>query len=404
MSSINNPELFKKVLASEKKLEEWIEEQQYVGWDPYDGLYSEFLDKHVHNIYLQILLVQLSRISPINFRPLLKIKKDVDLKGISLILLAYANMYKATGKTVYLERCAKLKDMIIERSLINICGYHCWSSHYYVYVGADKSKMLPDVPDVIGTINCMKGLAAYYQIQPDNDVKDVIQSTYQFFKDTIRTTESGITYVLYNPVTLHKIVPNATMEMLDALSCCFPIVHDEEMRILAQKCLVSMFPLQKEDGTWEYAYYHDGHEYHQLDFHQGYMIDGLLGFKKYVDNDEIKERLEVSLKKAADAYMQQFPDMKRSYYRKPKFWPIETHNQSQGIITFAALFQEYREERYLEYLENIMEWTIDNLQLKSGTYVYQKGKIITNKIAYMRWTQGWMLVALSQALLLNQQM
>lgn len=388
------PELYMKSVSSEKKLEAWIENEMYVGWDPYDGLYSDFLDRHVHNIYLQILLVQLSRVSPINFRPLLGIKKDIDLKGISLILLAYSNLYKATGDESYLKRASVLKDMVIERSLISIYGYHCWSSHYYVYVGADKSKMLPDVPDVIGTINCIKGLAAYYLICPDEEVKDVLRSTYAFFKKNIVTSEKGVTYVLYNPVTLHKIVPNATAEMLDALSCSFPIVFDEEMRALAQKCLVSMFPLQKNDGTWEYAYYHDGHEYHQLDFHQGYMIDGLLGFRMYADAD-ISTQLDVSLQKAVEAYMQQFPDMMRCYYRKPKFYPIDTHNQSQGIITFAALYRKFGGKCYLEYVENILEWTLDSLQLKSGTFVYQKGRVITNKIPYMRWTQGWMMVALS---------
>ena len=390
-----NQALYNKAIASEKKLEAWIENEKYVGWDPYDGLYSDFLDKHVHNIYLQILLVQLSRVSPVNFRPLLGIKKDIDLKGISLLLLAYSNLYSVTKDKSYLERAEVLKDMVIERSLKHLYGYHCWSSHYYVYVGADKSKMLPDVPDVIGTINCIKGLSSFYQIHPDDEVKEVLNSTYQFFKENIVTSEKGITYVLYNPVTLHKIVPNATAEMLDALAYSFPITYDEEMRSLAQKCLESLFPLQKEDGTWEYAYYHDGHEYHQLDFHQGYMIDGLLGFRKYAD-PEISETLELSLQKAINAYMQQFPDMMRCYYRKPKFYPIETHNQSQGIITFSALYREYGDERYLQYLEKILEWTVDNLQLKSGTFVYQKGRIITNKIAYMRWTQAWMMVGLSQ--------
>ena len=393
-----NVELYSKTLESETKLEGWIENEYYKGWDPYDGLYSNFLNKHVKNIYLQILLVQLSRVSPINFRPLLGIKKDIDLKGISLILLAYSNLYQATHDASYLKRAEVLKDMILARSLKSHYGYHCWSSHYYTYVGVDKSKMLPNVPDVIGTINCIKGLSAYYHIHPDDEVKEILRSTYDFFKKNIVTSEAGITYVLYNPVTLHKIVPNATAEMLDALSCSFPIIPDEEMRVLAQNCLVSMFDLQKKDGTWKYAYYHDGHEYQQLDFHQGYMIDGWLGFRKYVDAD-YADTLEKSLQKAISAYMQQFPDMRRCYYRKPKFYPIETHNQSQGIITFAALYREYGNDIYLQYLEKILDWTIDNLQLKNGTFIYQKGRIIVNRIPYMRWTQAWMLVALSQVVL-----
>lgn len=71
------------------KLIQWIERSEYKGYDIYDGLNSPILDR-VSNKYLRIAALQLNKFSPINFRPLLKIRKDFSPKGMALFLQAYS--------------------------------------------------------------------------------------------------------------------------------------------------------------------------------------------------------------------------------------------------------------------------------------------------------------------------
>ena len=85
-----------------------------------------------------------------------------------------------------------------------------------------------------------------------------------------------------------------------------------------------------------------------------------------------------------------------SYWRIPKKWPVDIHNQSQGIITFS-MFEDY-DPGYLGFAEKIAMWTIKNMQDANGRFYYQKWPFVINKIDYMRWNQGWMFLALTKLL------
>jgi len=75
-----------------------------------------------------------------------------------------------------------------------------------------------------------------------------------------------------------------------------------------------------------------------------------------------------------------------------KNYPIEIHNQSQGIITFNKL-REY-DSLYEPFAYKIAEWTIKNMQTESGYFIYHKNRLFDIKIPYMRWSQAWMFLAL----------
>jgi hypothetical protein len=81
---------------------------------------------------------------------------------------------------------------------------------------------------------------------------------------------------------------------------------------------------------------------------------------------------------------------------------VDIHNQAQGIITFAQL-KDYHPE-YLDFAHIIARWTIENMQDRSGYFYYRKYPLFTNKIPYIRWSQGWMMVALSEMTLARGRM
>ena len=81
------------------------------------------------------------------------------------------------------------------------------------------------------------------------------------------------------------------------------------------------------------------------------------------------------------------------YWRYPNLWPINIHNQAQGIITFSKLGKYIN--KYKKKSRTITNWTLSNLQSSEGFFYYEKHKYFTNKIPYMRWNQAWMLYALA---------
>jgi hypothetical protein len=52
----------------------------------------------------------------------------------------------------------------------------------------------------------------------------------------------------------------------------------------------------------------------------------------------------------------------------------------------------------LRMAQNVATWTINNLRDSRGFFYYQRRRFYTVRKPYMRWTQAWMLYALSRLL------
>jgi hypothetical protein len=150
---------------------------------------------------------------------------------------------------------------------------------------------------------------------------------------------------------------------------------------------------QKPDGRWNYSIdISSGEEREQIDFHQGYILESIYEIKKMLNIHD--QSWENALAKGSDFYYKrQFMKNGRSLWRFPELWPIDIHNQCQGIITFKKL-QEYN-EGYADFAEIIANWTINNMQDLKGFFYYQLHKQYRIRIPYMRWSQAWMMMAMT---------
>jgi rhamnogalacturonyl hydrolase YesR len=385
------------ILNSLLMLEEWVSGENYIGWDPYDGINNLWLPQiKLFNPYSQILFIQFNKYSPLNFRKFLSIKKELDTKGLALFIQAYTLMYRKTKKEEFKSKAIKLFKVLMDQSLISIWGNHCWSSHKYPFVGVDKDKLSPHFPDIIGTANALKAITSLHTLSDGKELNDIIASTRLFLK-SLCAIKKNIIYFLYTPYSRGKIVPNASAEAIEALSFSLKICFDSEINKICKDVVKSLQELQMQDGSWKYSIYSSGRIYQQLDFHQGYMIDGLISSVPLFSPNECKT-IETSILKAKVFYKKMISKEGRCYYRYPKFFPTDIHNQSQGIITFSKLYKSFKEPEDLNTSLNIALWTIKNLQDRKGFFYHQKGKIITNRIPYMRWGQAWMMLALSMLL------
>ncbi len=385
-----------RVQRSITELQSWLG-GHYGGWDPYDGIYSETLPTmRWGDSYMKRVLIQFHRISPLNLREFFGVKKGVSTKGLSLFLRGYLNLYSATRDEIYLEEAKRLSDIIIDDSLIGKYGEHAWASHYFTFLSIDGGATPPDSYDLIGTINVLKALSSLHNTSPDLSLEEVIRSCQSFLLKKVERRDN-FTYFQYAPQYVGKIVPNASAEALSAISLSFESQHNNDLRALCDEVLGTLLRMQREDGSWVYSIYPNGTEYNQMDFHQGYLVDGLLSYRRYAPS-EVRERLETAIERSAECYKGLFHNG-RGLYRAPRKYPADIHNQAQGIITFSHLHEAYPNRSYLEIAENIAHWTIDNMQDGSGYFYYQKGRLITNRIPYMRWGQAWMFLALSSLLM-----
>lgn len=392
MSALND-NIF--VQESEKGLYNWTKSENYCGWDIYDALNSELVQKIcMDQKPLQIIATQFNKYSPINFRPVLKVEKGVDMKGLALFTQSFSKMYRISEDEKYKEDILNAIEIFKKESVRSTYNYDCWA-HYFNYTSADKNVLSPKVPDVITTSNVIKSLVDSYFILEREDVKEMSESAYNFMVSyLLKQTDDGQSYLMYSPLDKDKVVINASALGLEAISrLMYLLENDKQMKEIARNLCDLIIKTQRSDGSWVYSKYHNGKERVQTDFHQGFILDGLIEYLPFAAPDQ-KEILFQTIQKGVDFYRnKQFLEDGRCHFRYPRFYPTDTHSQAQGIITFSK-YSLYEPE-YLDFAGKIARWTISNMQDDSGYFYYYKHRFFTNRIPHMRWCQAWMMVALS---------
>jgi len=206
--------------------------------------------------------------------------------------------------------------------------------------------------------------------------------------------DSGLC-ISYTPIK-RDVCYNANLLAGEILAMNYSISGDEQYKELSKEIVNFVLSRQFEDGKWMYSEYPEsGKVRNQIDFHQGYVLESLLNIDNILalNSNEVEEAI---FKGANFYYKNQFYDNGRSLWRIPKKFPVEIHNQSQGIITFALLNKF--DKNYLPFANTIANWTIKNMQHPKGYFYYHKNKLMDHKIPYMRWSQAWMLLALTYLL------
>jgi hypothetical protein len=374
------------------KLVEHIEASNFKGWDPYDTLNSP-LNLKVLGKWIPILAIQVQKRNPINIRPILGIKKDYNPKGIALFLKAYSLLYKKTREKEYLEKANWLFDWLDNNYTIGFSG-KCWG---YNFCWANPGGSLPAyTPSVVVTSFVIDGIFEYYKVTNNQKAKETIINSAGYIKNDIPITshKDGISFA-YTHLSKDSCY-NASLLAAEILSKADFVSKSSVSNVLVNKAIDFILSRQKPDGEWWYSYNPEtGKERNQIDFHQGFILVSLENLNELLI--EPRKDVNYSIEKGLFYYRNnQFFENGQALWRIPQKWPVDIHNQSQGIITFSRL-KEYNVD-YLGFATRIAEWTITKMQSSRGYFYYRKTPFFINRIPYMRWSQAWMMLALSELL------
>lgn len=376
--------------SSLTRLIDYCESENFKGYDPYDTLNS-FIPFFKMGKRIPVYAIQILKRIPINIRPLLGIKKDYNPKGLGLLLKAYSLLYQINNKEEYLTNCNILFYLLKD----NISKYYsgaCWG---YNFDWASPGNYLEKfVPSVVVTAFIVDGLTEYYKINKSSEIAEIIISSKDYIQKDLPITETqnGVCFAYTDKS--QGCCYNASLLGAETLAKVYSLNNDSSLLTHARKAVDFVIGKQKNDGSWYYSIdLKTGKERKQIDFHQGFVLLSLHNYIKYSgDNDE---KIIAAIKKGLEFYrMEQFKENGVSLWRLPKEYPIEIHNQAQGIITFAELSQY--DNNYLDFANKISEWTIENMQSSKGYFYYRNYRLYKNRISYMRWSQAWMLLALTK--------
>jgi rhamnogalacturonyl hydrolase YesR len=380
-----------------RKLQRYIERENYKGYDPYDTLNS-VIPFRSFGKWTPIIATQIQKRNPFNIRGLIGIKKDYNPKGIGLFLHGYSILAKRKSSDKFEKQTKKLIT-ILKNKITK--GYHgsCWG--YNFGWSSPEKYLAPFSPTSVATGFVAKGLFAYYQVTKDEKIKELLLSIGNFVCEDLERVESADgAFISYSTKKLDCCY-NASLLAGEILAILHVLSPNEKYKRLAIETVKFVVKQQHTDGHWGYSLnLKTGKERIQTDFHQGFILESIYNIVTLLGYDDTDT--DYAMRKGLDYYVKhQFNNNGRSYWRIPAKYPTDIHHQAQGIITICRM--KKFAPQYLPFAEQIATWTIENMQnKKSGAFIYKKGIIFNNPIKFMRWGQAWMFVALSELISIKE--
>ncbi len=373
-------------------LDKFCEDQNYKGYSLYDSHNSSIPFKRF-GVTISFLINQVIKRSPINIRSLIGVEKGINPKGYGLFLHIYSMHKKLDINPKSAEKKARTFFSWLKENSSKGYSGKCWGYNYY-WPKKDGSDVPAYTPSVVVTGFVARGILEYYEAFNDTEAITLLEEACNFVLNDVHLYKGDDGYCFsYTPVKKDLTI-NASLLAAEILAYTDFLKSETKYSELVNQVVKFTLEHQNKDGSWYYSHdYISRSPKKQIDFHQGYVIESLYRLQKYYDLNSKKE-VEEAIKKGLSYYRNnQFDKDGWAYWRLPSKWPVDIHNQSQGIITFS-IFKKYSEE-YLPFANRIAEWTIKNMRGKSGNFFYQKWPLLNNKVNYLRWNQAWMLLALT---------
>jgi hypothetical protein len=371
------------------RLNDWLEKNDYRGYDTFDGLSAKFLRPFTFETkYLRIVLQQTVRRFPLNLRPILGIPRSRSTKGMGYLARGYMRLQDATGDKSWGERAESALQWLIENESKGAYSGACWGNHFDYQ---SRGFYLPrGVPTIVWTSLIGHAfLDGYDHFKNEKYLQVAVSACEHIFHDLKRQPEGEDALCISYIPSGHNYIHNANTLGGSLLARVFSHTRNEAYLSLARKALQYTANHQRPDASWWYG---EGFEVHWVDnFHTAYVLDCFKYYTMATGDDRFQKQLTTGYQYWKNTFF--LPDGTPRYYDR-KTLPIDIQCSSQAIDTLV--FFRDQDPDSVSLALNVANWTIDNMQDPSGYFYYRRySPIIVNKTPTLHWGQATMLSALA---------
>jgi hypothetical protein len=374
------------IRASLDKLDAWVQRAQWRAYDTFDGLSSPFAPLLTLNLpLLKICWQQGVRRFPINLRPLLLVKPGMSTKGMAFFAQGYLRLYQTYGDPAFLEKMRYCLDWLMKNRSPGFKGY-CWGNHFdYQSRGGNISK---GTPTIVWTGLIGHAFMDAYEALGDKKYLMTARSACEFIVDELGWLEQKPGLLLQYYPNAGILVHNSSMIGASLLARVNSLAANPRYPEIAEKAVEFTVHHQTPEGAW---YYGVGQKWAWIDsFHTAYVLESLDTFRRYSGSPRFKDALEKGYKFFIETFFG--PNGTPRYY-DTKTMPIDIQCASQGIQTLVNL--RHLDARSIKVANSVANWTIANMQDKTGYFYYRKYPLMTNKTPTLHWGQATMFAALA---------
>ena len=369
---------------------EWVENHNYRGYEPFDGLSSWARPLALGNQFAERLLMQAIRQSPLNLRPLMGVRPQESTKGRGYMARGYLTLYRATQQHHFLEKaiaCLKWLD----RSRAPRFPHHAWSNHFD-FVARGGSYTRHD-PIIVWTSLIGQAYIDAFELTHDRWFLDIATSACDWILSLPREKTEHGTCLSYR-ADVQSSIHNSNMLGAALLARTARYCGNDTYVEVARSAMEYSCSRQRADGSWWYG---EEDKYHWIDnFHTGYNLDSLYLYCQAVGDSGFHSHLDKGLAFYRDHF---FEDSGRPRYYHVRTYPVDIQCAAQSIDTLSLLSQ--REPAALKLAERVALWTIRHMQDTEGYFYYRQYPLLKAKTPMLHWGQATMFAALAHLYLLT---
>jgi hypothetical protein len=372
------------------KLLVYCRANDWAGYDPYDALNSKiFKLLPLLNFRVPRLVVtQVLKRSPINVRRLVLVPKTQNPKAIALFLAAFLKLSKIEEAS-----SAELVPLMIERlKALRSPGvpYWCWG---YSFPWQGRTILVPsDAPNLVCTSFVAGALLDAYEQRHEPQCLSMALSAAEYILNELYWEEDSAAGFSYPMPSVRAKTHNANF--LAAALLCRVYKHTGEEKFLGPALNVARYSAAKQlaDGSW---YYGEARSQRWIDnFHTGYNLCALQSIGRYAQTAEFESCTQRGFNFYRDHF---FCEDGAPKYFHDRSYPMDIHCVAQSIITLIA-FRDV-DPGNVRLANSIFRWAISHMWDDRGFFYYRILRAWTIRTQYMRWSQAWMLLAMSALLM-----
>lgn len=374
------------------RLEQWIEDHDFKGYEPFDGLTSFLRPLTLNSRLARQALQQGVRRAPVNLRPLLGVKRLDSTKGRGYVAWGYLKRYQLGKDPAYRDKAFACLDWL-DRNRSPLYAQHSWGNHFtYASRSGDIPKFESTVvwTGLIGQVY----LEAYALFGHPRHL-EVIKSIADWVMALPREdTDHGscLSYIMPSQRSIH----NSNMIGAAFLAGAAAVTGRSEYRQVARRAMEYSCAGQLSDGAW---FYGEEEKHHWIDaFHTGYNLDALKRYQEASGDRDFSDHLD----KGYEYFVRRFiePDGRVRYYHD-KARPIDIQCASQAIDTLCLFGSE--DPGAGPMARKTAQWYIPRMQDQDGHFYFRHyARCVNNKAAMIHWGQATMHKALAHLALLEK--
>ena len=385
-----NPVRVTDVETAAQKLAAYCRANNWAGYDPYDAVNSGLFTTlpFLNSRLPRLALTQALKRSPINVRGLLRIPKTQNPKAIALFLSAFlkAPELAASGPD---DVAGSLAEILIALRSPDT-AYWCWG---YSFPWQTRTILVPRAaPSLVCTVFAAEALLDLYEQRKQEAHLSMAVSAAEYLLNELYWSDSSGTASFSYPLpALRSRTHNANF--LAAALLCRICKHTGDQHFQSAALRVARYSAaqQNPDGSW---YYGEAAKQQWIDnFHTGYNLCALLSISRHAKTKEFDPQIERGF---AFYRAHFFREDGAARYFHDSTYPIDIHCVAQSIITLLELRDLDPDNVRLAH--SVFRWAMEHMWDDRGYFYYRVLRIGRVRTSYMRWSQAWMLLAMSTLL------